>query len=232
MNKVKGHVVITGAGSGLGASLAYKYNKQGYYISLIGRTEEKLERVAESFENDYYSIFPLDVSSFSEVEQVFERIVEDVQPIDILVNNAGVGHFELMEDLDIDQMNQMIDVNLKGTIFCTQQVIGAMKERNSGSIINIVSTAGVEGKVNESVYCASKFGVRGFTESIIKELEETDVQANGIYMGGMKTPFWEGILDESDVDGMMDPDDIADIVLANTKDRPHISVPEVIIKNR
>lgn len=232
VNEMKKHVVITGAGSGLGAALAYKYNEQGYHVTLIGRTIKKLEQVTKTFKKDAFSIYALDVSAFQDVESVFKQIVTDVQPIDILVNNAGVGHFALTEDLTADQINQMIDVNLKGTIFCTQQVLGDMKARNSGSIINVISTAGVEGKVTESAYCASKFGARGFTESLIKELEQTNVQAHGIYMGGMQTPFWDGILDETVTASMMDPADIADIILANTKERPHISVPEVIIKNR
>lgn len=232
MSQSKKHVVITGSGSGLGASLAFKYNEQDYHVTLIGRTKAKLEQVAKTFKKSSYSIYPLDVSSFSEVEKVFEKIVEEVQSIDILVNNAGVGHFELTEDLAAAQIDQMIDVNLKGTIFCTQQVIGAMKARDEGSIINVISTAGVEGKATESAYCASKFGARGFTESIIKELEGTNVQAHGIYMGGMKTPFWDGTLNEGDTEGMMAPEDIADIILANTQVRPYITVPEVMIKNR
>lgn len=232
MSPMKKHVVITGAGSGLGAALAYKYNKQGYFVTLIGRTKVKLEQVAETFGNSAYAIYPLDVSSFHEVEKVFQQIRGEIQPIDILVNNAGVGHFALAEELSAEQVDQMIDVNLKGTIFCTQQVLGEMKERNAGSIINVISTAGVQGKVTESAYCASKFGARGFTESLIKELEDTNVQAHGIYMSGMKTPFWEGTLDDSDTEGMMDPEDIADIILANTKIRPNISVPQVIIENK
>lgn len=228
---MKKHVVITGAGSGLGASLAKKYHEQGYFVTLIGRTKEKLEQVANTFGDSDYAIYPLDVSSFSEVKKVFEAIESEVQPIDILVNNAGVGYFELAEDLTVDQVDAMIDINLKGTIYCTQQVIGRMKERDSGSIVNVVSTAGVQGKVTESAYCASKFGVRGFTESLVKELSETKVHAHGIYMSGMETPFWDGILEESDMAGMMAPDDIADIILANTAYRKNISVPEVIIEN-
>ena len=106
-----------------------------------------------------------------------------------------------------------------------------MKDRNKGSVINIVSTAGVEGKVTESVYCASKFGVKGYTESLLKEVADTNVHIHGIYMGGMNTPFWDGILDEDSMDGMMDPDDIADIVIGNTMERKNINVPEVIINN-
>lgn len=225
------HIVITGAGSGLGASLARKYHSQGHHVTLIGRRSEKLELIANSLGDENYSLYPLDVSAFDEVVKTFEQIVSEVKPIDILINNAGLGFFDLAENLPEDHINQMIDINLKGTIFCTQQVIGDMKERNEGSIINIVSTAGVEGKVTESVYCASKFGIRGFTESIVKELEDTNVHVNAIYMGGMKTPFWDGLMDKEDTGGLMDPDDIADIILANTKIRNNINVKDVIIKN-
>lgn len=232
VTEIKKHVVITGAGSGLGAALACKYHEQGYYVTLVGRTLSKLKQTAIKFKEGTYSIYTLDVSSYEDVDKVFNKIARDVQAIDILVNNAGVGHFAMTEELTAQQIHQMIDVNLKGTIFCSQQVIEEMKKRNSGSIINVISTAGVEGKVTESAYCASKFGARGFTESLIKELEKTDVQIHGIYMGGMNTPFWDGILDETVTVDMMDPMDIAEIILANTKERPHISVPEVIIKNK
>ena len=225
------HVVITGAGSGLGASMAVKYNELGNHVTLIGRTKEKLEQVAKTFKSSNYSIYPLDVSLFSDVKKVFSKIVKDVGPIDILINNAGVGYFDLAENITDNQINQMIDINLKGTIFCTQQVLPLMKDRNSGSIINIISTAGVEVKVDESVYCASKFGIRAFTESIIKELEDNDIHIHGIYMGGMNTHFWGDELQDESETGLMDLDDIADIIIFNTEKRANINIPKIIIKN-
>lgn len=223
------NVVITGAGSGLGASLAKKYHALGYHVTLLGRTIEKLEAIAKDFKN--YTIFPLDVSSHTAVESTFQQIKETVGTIDILVNNAGVGYFDLAENLTPNHIDQMIDVNLKGTIYCTQQVLGEMKTQDAGTILNIVSTAGVEGKSTESAYCASKFGVKGFTESILKELADTNVHVHGIYMGGMKTPFWDGIIEEENTSGLMDPEDVADIIIENTKLRRNINVPSVIIKN-
>ena len=148
-----------------------------------------------------------------------------------LLMNAGVGYFEMAEDLAMEQVDQMIDINLKGTIFCTQQVLADMRARDEGTVINVVSTAGLEGKVTESVYSASKFGVKGFTESIVKELADTNIHVHGIYMGGMKTPFWDGIIEEENTGGLMDPHDVADIILANTAIRKNINVPSVVIKN-
>lgn len=230
MTKSK-HVVITGAGSGLGASLASKYNNKGYHVTLIGRTKEKLERVAETFEDSNYSIYSLDVSSSSNVKEIFSKIEQDISPIDILVNNAGLGYFDLAENITNEQINQMIDINLKGTIFCTQEVLPAMKERDEGSIINIVSTAGVEGKVEESVYCASKFGVRGFTESLLEELTDTNLHIHGIYMGGMNTNFWGDELQDESETGLMDPNDVAELIILNTQERTNMNIPKIIIKN-
>lgn len=231
MENLQKHVVITGAGSGLGASLSRKYNEQGFYVTLTGRTRDKLEHIAGTLKNSSYSIYTMDVSSYSDVEKTFEKIISEVQPIDILINNAGLGFFDLAENLEAEQIDQMIDINLKGTIYCSQQVISSMKELDSGSIINITSTAGVQGKVNESAYCASKFGVRGFTESIIQELSETDVHVHAIYMSGMDTPFWDGVFEEDAKSSMMQPYDVAEIIFANTLLRKNLNVPEVIIEN-
>lgn len=172
----------------------------------------------------------LDVSSANEIKNVFKKIVSEVAPIDILVDNAGLAHYDLAENITAEQVVEMIDINLKGTIFCTQEVLSSMKERNYGSIINVVSTAGVEGKIKESVYCASKFGVRGFTESIIKELNDSNIHVHGIYMSGMTTSLWDGKLDEEGMAGFMEPDDVADIIIANTNERLNLSIPEVIIE--
>ncbi|MDS9471423.1 SDR family oxidoreductase [Sporosarcina pasteurii] len=228
---VKKIAVITGAGSGLGASLAKKYAEDGYHVCLLGRTEDKLVRTAKSLPNKAHSIFSVDVSSKREVSDVFTNIKENLGSVDVLVNNAGVGMFDAAENLSEEAVHQMIDINLKGTIFCTQEVLTDMKAKNTGSIVNVVSTAGLEGKKTESVYCASKFGMRGFHESLVVELQETDIHVFGAYMGGMKTEFWDGIFDVSQTAGLMDPDDIADIIYHNAVERKNLNVEQVVIKN-
>lgn len=224
-------VVITGAGSGLGASLAKKYSEMGAHVCLLGRNEARLKNTANLLHNNY-SIYQLDVSVKGEVDKVFKAIYEEVGPIDLLINNAGTGSFALAEQIDEKSVDDMIDINLKGTIFCSQAVLPDMKERNKGIIANIVSTAGLEGKVTESVYCASKFGVKGFTESLLAELKDTAVKVYGAYMGGMKTEFWSGIYSEEQTENLMDPDDVADIIIDNLKSRRNLFVPQVVIKNK
>lgn len=223
-------VVITGAGSGLGASLAKKYADLGHHVCLLGRTVSKLEEIASKLPGSH-SIYKMDVASKQDVEKVFESIHNDVGPVDLLVNNAGVGVFDLAENIEESAVHQMIDINLKGTIFCAQEALKSMKKRNKGEIINIVSTAGLDGKVTESVYCASKFGVRGFTESLALELEDSSIRVFAAYMGGMKSEFWDGIYTEEQTKNLMDPDDIAEIIIENTKPRKFLKVTEVVIKN-
>lgn len=224
-------IVITGAGSGLGASLTKKYSELGYHVVLLGRTKSKLNRTAENLTKDY-SIYELDVSSKKDVASVMQSIRDDIGSIDILINNAGVGYFDLTENLSEKSVDDMIDINLKGTIFCTQEVLSGMKKQNKGTIVNIASTAGMEGKVTETVYCASKFGVRGFTEALAVELQDTPIRVFGAYMGGMKSAFWDGIYEPEQMENLMDTDDVAEIIVENTKQRALLTVTEVIIKNK
>lgn len=220
-------VVITGAGSGLGASLAKKYSDLGCHVCLLGRTKTKLVRTAKIL-NHSHSIYEVDVSSKNDVAKVMQVIKEQDGQIDLLINNAGVGVFDLTENLDEDSIHQMIDTNLKGTIFCTQEVLNDMKERNKGYIINIVSLSGKRAKLTESVYSASKFGARGFTENLALELEDSDIRVLGAYMGNMKTELWDGAYTE---DAYMDPDDVADIIMESIKPRKNVLVEEIVIRD-
>lgn len=224
---MKKEVVITGAGSGLGKALAEKISKNGDKVHLIGRTKSKLEVTAKNLENPF-EIHQLDIRKREDVEKVFSKI----NRIDILINNAGIGRFGKVENLKRKDIDQMIDTNLKGTIFCTQSVLKKMKKVNNGQIVNIISTAGKKGKATESVYCASKFGIRGFTDSLEKELKESKIDVSAFYMGGMNTPFWDGILAEEKKEKFMNPSDVAEIILANLKNRNRLNIKEVLINSK
>lgn len=219
-------VVITGAGSGLGQALARKISQKDFKVHLIGRTISKLKSTAQKLTSDF-EIHQLDIRKNKDVEEVFSKI----NKIDILINNAGIGRFGKIEKLKEKEINQMIDTNLKGTIFCTQAALKKMKKVDQGLIVNIISTAGKKGKSTESVYCASKFGIRGFTDSLEKELKESNINISAFYMGGMNTPFWDGIFNEKKKRKFMDPKDVAEIILTNIKNRDKLNVKEVIINS-
>lgn len=184
-------ILISGAGSGLGAELAKQWANQGHHIVLVGRTKEKLERV-ESYintQNGSSSIYTCDISNPKQIAHLKESLKKDGVAVDLLVNNAGIGTFGALEEIGIDDIHRVIDTNIKGTIFLTQALLPTLKTVG-GRVMNIISTAGLKGKNHESVYVASKYAVRGFTESLWKELETTNASATAVYMGGMDTPFW------------------------------------------
>ncbi|TQR17931.1 SDR family oxidoreductase [Psychrobacillus soli] len=223
-------VVITGAGSGLGASLARKYSASGNHVCLLGRKKDKLVRIASKLEGNH-SIYEVDVTSTTSIKNVMAKIREERGSIDCLINNAGVGVFKHLEELHEEEINQMIDTNLKGTIYCTREVLPGMRERNKGSIVNIVSASGKEAKATESVYSASKFGVRGFSDAIALELKNSNIQIFSVFMGNMKTDLWGDDHPEAQLNNYMDPEDVAEIIIENLKPRRHLCVTDITILN-
>src|SRR5690625_3769857 len=144
--------VITGAGSGLGASLGLKYSHKGYNVCLLGRTKEKLKQVGKELPN-HYKVYGLDISKYEEVQKVFQTIIGDFGQVDLLINNAGVGYFKQAEDLSKKEVHQMIDINLKGTIFCTQAILPLMKEKDDRKSTRLNSS---HVAISYAVFCLKK----------------------------------------------------------------------------
>ena len=208
-------VIITGAGSGLGKELALLFAKQGFHIILTGRTLDKLQSVEKEIHEAGGSAqsFTLDIAKLQDISSLMTQIQS--HELYGLINNAGVGHFGPFDSLGEQEIQEMLQTNVLGTIYMTQAVLPYFKEKNVGFLMNIISTAGLKGKVNESVYAASKFAVRGFTESLQKELEDTDIKVKAVYMGGMDTAFW----DESDhiknKSRLRSPEEVAVMIMDN-----------------
>lgn len=184
-------ILITGAGTGLGKELSLAYAKKGNRIILVGRTESSLNKVKQLIDQTEGSsvVTPCDISDANAVTQLFHHL-NQTEKIEQIINNAGIGYFGKLQDIKMTDISQMIDTNVKGTIYMTKAILPIFLARNSGKIMNIISTAGLRGKVHETAYVASKYAVRGFTESLVKELEHTSISVSAVYMGGMDTPFW------------------------------------------
>ncbi|WP_270182639.1 SDR family NAD(P)-dependent oxidoreductase [Alkalihalobacillus sp. CinArs1] len=184
-------IVITGGGSGLGAELAKRWASLDKHVILVGRTKEKLETICTEIQEQggSCSSYTCDISNYTDAKELYTKITNDGHTIEMLVNNAGAGAFGSLEDIEEEAIHSVIDTNVKGAIFLTKIFLPVLKQAE-GRIMNIISTAGLKGKKHETVYVASKYAVRGFTESLWKELEGTGVSATAVYMGGMDTPFW------------------------------------------
>lgn len=206
-------LLITGAGSGLGKELAILFSQKGYHIFLIGRTEEKLRAVKNEIiaMGGNADIASLDTRESGQVKETILKISQTHQ-ITGLINNAGVGYFGPFNDLEEKHIAEMLDTNVLGTILMTKAVLPHLLKNGNGLLLNIISTAGLRGKVNESVYVASKFAIRGFTESLQKELETTNLKITGVYMGGMDTPFWEGSDHVKDTSRFRSPKEVAEMI--------------------
>ncbi len=207
-------IVITGAGTGLGKELALLYAQKGYKIILVGRRKAPLQSVQQQIESckGKAVAFPLDITNYEQVHQTAEALCHTYN-ITMLINNAGIGHFGAIEQMTEQHIHEMININVKGTIYMTKAFLPYFKTLPEANIMNIISTAGLRGKVNESVYVASKFAVRGFSESLVKELAETNVAVTAVYMGGMNTPFWDDSDHIPDRSRLRSPKQVAETII-------------------
>ncbi|RSD24042.1 SDR family NAD(P)-dependent oxidoreductase [Mesobacillus subterraneus] len=220
-------IIVTGAGTGLGKELALLLAKQGYHMILTGRTEDKLKEVQTHIENSGGSSDRV-VLDLRNLEDIKEKALLISKKHDIygLVNNAGVGHFGPFSAISDKEIEEMFQANVLGTIHMTKAILPYLERNEDGLVMNIVSTAGLRGKKNEAVYCASKFAVRGFTESLQKEYEDTGIRFVAAYMGGMNTPFWEKSDHVSDPSRLRSSAEVADIIMNNLEKN------EIIIESK
>ncbi|MFW5946839.1 MAG: SDR family NAD(P)-dependent oxidoreductase [Candidatus Natronoplasma sp.] len=165
-------VVVTGSSSGIGKSTAKLFAEEGSKVVVTyNKGEEKGREVMEYCEEKSESMLTrLDVTDKSSIEKSLEEIKERFGNVDILINNAGILESGKLEDLSHDKIEKQIDVNLTGLINTSKIFLESMLDRDEGMIINISSGLGKSGSARYSVYSATKFGVRGFTQSLAKEL--------------------------------------------------------------
>ncbi|WP_281974848.1 SDR family NAD(P)-dependent oxidoreductase [Halobacillus litoralis] len=215
------HVMITGAGTGLGRALAHKYAIEGNTIYLSGRTEKNLLIVQDEIKESggKAEVLICDISEPASVSEALKQI----ETLDVLINNAGLGIFGDLAGYTEQDIDKMLDTNVKGTLLMTQYALPKLKQ-SGGRILNIISTAGLRGKKNESIYCASKFAVRGFTESLQKEWAKESMSATAVYMGGMNTPFWSKTEHVNDPERLKGPEVVAEQIFNEDDGREEIIV--------
>lgn len=174
MNKT---ILITGTTSGVGATIAYDYIEKGWNVIGLARGESL-------FNYPNYKHFQVDISNSYELYEVFEQI----DSIDILVNNAAVFKMKSFSTTTLDEIDGMIDINLKGAMYVTKFALQKMEKGSRIFFIN--SVAGLEELENQSAYCASKHGLTGFAGVLGEELRDRGIKVTSIHPGGIDTPLW------------------------------------------
>lgn len=184
-------VLITGASAGIGRAAAIAFAEEGAAVVLAARTEDRLQRLAE--ELGQYGVrtmtLPLDVSNRDDVFAQIDRVIESFGQIDILVNNAGIGLLSPVAEMTAADLQRVMDVNYFGLIWCTQAVLPHMTGRQSGHIINVSSIAGKRAMPYMSAYCASKFAVQAFSESLRLEVAPHRINVTTICPPRVDTEF-------------------------------------------
>jgi NAD(P)-dependent dehydrogenase (short-subunit alcohol dehydrogenase family) len=182
--------VVTGAARGLGRAVARLYAREGAVVHALDRLEDEVKTLA----GEPGDIRPrrLDLTDAGAVATVLAAIEAEAGRVDVLVNNAGIIFYRPVEEVSVEDWDRLMGVNLRGAFLCVRAVAGGMKARRSGAIINVSSNAGIVGGLDETAYCASKFGLEGFSRSLSREFAPFNVSVNTITPGHpMHTPMSE-----------------------------------------
>jgi hypothetical protein len=194
-NKFEGKIVlVTGASSGIGMQVSLDFSGNGAQsIILVARSRSKLEELEKTISRKFNIktiIYPCDVSKKSEVEQMGREILDKCGHVDVLVNNAGFGLYGKVQHQSIEQIESVTFTNYLGVVYCTKVFLDSMIARKSGHIVNLASVAASFGVAGLSAYCASKYAVLGFSESLSQELHGTGVGLTVVSPMGVKTNFF------------------------------------------
>jgi NADP-dependent 3-hydroxy acid dehydrogenase YdfG len=237
-NKV---AIITGASSGIGYATSLTLSKAGIRVAVGARRTERLQELEKQIikNNGEILVQKTDVTRKSDCDSLVNTIVEKWGKVDILINNAGLMPLSYFKNGKVEEWEQMIDVNIKGVLYCTSAVVPYMLEKKSGHIINISSVAGRIVFAGGSVYCATKHAIAALSEGLRKELSPTyNIRVTCIEPGAVETELLESITDES-MTGFIQAtknmetlrsDDIANAILYAVQAPGHVNVNEILIR--
>ena len=219
MGRLDGRVaLITGASRGIGSAIAAALSEEGARLALASRSGDDLG-IPGAFGGQ------CDVRDRASMEAFVAAAVERLGQVDILVVNAGVGAYGPFLDLDVEHLEEMIDVNVKGAIYAVRAALPHLLRSDAADFVMIASEAGRRGLPYEAVYCASKFAQVGLTAALDHELREQGVRCTNICPGGVATDFAMGrgrTPDMPQLAGMMQPQDVAEAVrFVVTRPRTH-----------
>ena len=190
MNSLNKTIVISGVTSGVGRALAVKFSSLDWKVIGLAKNELKLKELNETL-GENFMFLVVDMMNEDAVVKAYRAVESNNSNIDILVNNAAVFKSKEFSKCSFEDINTIIDTNLKGVMYSTLEAIKVMKKSNTSSrIVNIGSVASLHGIENQSIYCASKFGLNGFSEALNQEIIRDNISITTLFPGGINTPLW------------------------------------------
>ena len=215
--------LVTGGTKGIGYAVAQSLLKQGVYVAVTGRTEQRAKDAAIKLNgegNDLAHAIGLasDVRSFESQQQVVNEVIKEFGKLDVVIANAGIGHFASIEDMTIEQWQETIDTNLTGAFFSLKASVAELI-KSKGYYISISSLAGTNFFAGGAAYNASKFGLTGFSQAVMLDLRKHGVKVSTIMPGSVSTYFNGNLPKESDA-WKIQSEDIGEMVVDLLKMNP------------
>lgn len=227
--------LVTGGATGLGYCIAEEFLKSGIDVCIVGRREHKLIEAKNTLEKTYgikVQYAAGDIADETFVKDLYAKLAGSNEYVQYLVNCAGTGQFGPAENNTRQMIDIALEASLIGLILMSSKAVTSMKE-NGGFVVNVMSTASLKGKANETVYCAAKWGARGFTEALKEVTKGTKVKVIGVYPGGMKTDFWSpecGV--NMDASQFMEPQEVAETIVHAVLERKSMYVSDLTIDRK
>src|SRR3990170_4184146 len=187
-------ILVTGASSGIGEATARLFAREGYRVAMGARRLDRLETLANEIQTSGDQALPVaaDLTRLEDIQNLVKTTLDHYGQIDVLLNNAGYGRLDWLENLDpVKDIEGQLRINLVAVIQTAREVLPHMIARRSGHIINMASMAGLSAMPTYTIYAASKFGVRGFTEALRREVGVFGIHVSALYPGAVKTEFTE-----------------------------------------
>lgn len=221
--------VLTGASSGLGAAIATTLVKSGVVVFGLARNIVALKEIAEKLGENFHPV-QMDITQYMAVGNWVKNTFSEHFSPDILINNAGVGAFRKIDEMPAEEWLTMINTNLNGMYYVSASIIPFLKKKKTGThIINIGSIMGITTREEGSAYCASKFGVSGFSEALFKELRHDGIKVTCFNSGSIETEFLKtsGIESHSN---MLHPDELAAFIVHILQTPDNMLINEITLR--
>ena len=221
--------IVTGSSKGIGKAIAFSLARSGVKVTLAARHREGLDPVEKVIRDNGGQCIAVraDISEEADVARLIETSTKAFGTVDILVNNAGHGIFSKVADSSVEEFDGMMKVNLRGVYLCCKAVIPIMTQQKSGAIINIASLAGKNSFVGGAIYSATKWGLIGFSRSLMLEVRDSNIRVVSICPGSVNTSFSDH---SKDSEKIIQPQDVADTVLFALSMPARSNVSEIDIR--
>ncbi|QLE57545.1 SDR family oxidoreductase [Nostoc sp. TCL26-01] len=229
----KKRALITGASSGIGKATALAFAKAGIDVALISRSQEKLASVVEAAKQTGVTAkaYAVDLAEVSQVEANIQAIADDFGDIDILVNNAGMAYTASISATPLADWQQVINLNLTSVFECIKVILPRMRDRHTGTIINVSSIAAKQTFPDWGIYCVSKAGLMALSQTLAQEERSHGIRVTAICPGAVSTALWDTETVNADFDRtkMLTPEIVAESILYTALLPPQAVIEELTI---